>query len=191
MPLAALVGAGAIAVILTSGPLSGTADGRGDVIVGRASVVDGDTLQIGSTRIRLHGIDAPESGQSCTVREARVPCGRVATMALADKISGRSVACEAKTRDWYNRIVAVCRSGDENPNAWMVSHGWAMADHLGRRFRRTLGLAASAAALDVDAAGEAKDRQPMQAARAAVAKIRRRPGSATTRSRSWRARSVR
>jgi len=31
-----------------------------DDIVGRARVVDGDTLQIGSTRLRLHGVDAPD-----------------------------------------------------------------------------------------------------------------------------------
>jgi endonuclease YncB( thermonuclease family) len=111
MPLAALVGAGGIAVILTSEPLSGTPGVGDDAIVGRASVVDGDTLQIQGMRIRLHGIDAPESDQSCTVREAPVACGRLATTALAYKIDGHSVACEPKTRDRY---------------AWMVSHGWAM-----------------------------------------------------------------
>ena len=89
--------------------------------------MDGDTLQIDGTRIRLHGIDAPESGQSCTVRGAQVPCGRLATMALADKIGGRPVTCEPKARDRYDRIVAVCRSGDENLNAWMAANGWAMA----------------------------------------------------------------
>ena len=34
-------------------------------ISGKASVTDGDTLRIGSERIRLHGIDAPESAQRC------------------------------------------------------------------------------------------------------------------------------
>ena len=33
-----------------------------DPIVGRTSVIDGATLEIRGTRIRLHGIDAPESG---------------------------------------------------------------------------------------------------------------------------------
>jgi len=32
---------------------------------GVASVIDGDTLEIHGTRIRLHGIDAPESAQLC------------------------------------------------------------------------------------------------------------------------------
>ena len=34
-------------------------------IVGRASVIDGDTIEIHGTRIRLYGIDAPESRQTC------------------------------------------------------------------------------------------------------------------------------
>lgn len=33
---------------------------------GVASVIDGDTVEIRGTRIRLHGIDAPESRQLCT-----------------------------------------------------------------------------------------------------------------------------
>ena len=34
-------------------------------ITGTASVIDGDTIDIHGTRIRLHGIDAPESRQTC------------------------------------------------------------------------------------------------------------------------------
>ena len=35
-------------------------------IIGSASVVDGDTIEIHGQRIRFHGIDAPESRQECT-----------------------------------------------------------------------------------------------------------------------------
>ena len=34
-------------------------------VTGRASVTDGDTLEIRNVDIRLHGIDAPESAQTC------------------------------------------------------------------------------------------------------------------------------
>ena len=36
-----------------------------DDLVGRPSGVDGDTLEIHGTRVRLWGIDAPESAQFC------------------------------------------------------------------------------------------------------------------------------
>ena len=36
-------------------------------ITGAARVIDGDTIDIAGERIRLHGIDAPESGQTCVV----------------------------------------------------------------------------------------------------------------------------
>lgn len=32
-------------------------------VVGRAAVIDGDTLDVRGVRIRLHGVDGPESGQ--------------------------------------------------------------------------------------------------------------------------------
>jgi endonuclease YncB( thermonuclease family) len=38
-------------------------------LVGRASIVDGDTLDIRGERIRLWGIDAPESAQLCRGRD--------------------------------------------------------------------------------------------------------------------------
>jgi endonuclease YncB( thermonuclease family) len=34
-------------------------------LIGQASIIDGDTLEIHGTRIRLWGIDAPESTQLC------------------------------------------------------------------------------------------------------------------------------
>jgi len=34
-------------------------------LTGIPKIVDGDTIWIGTTKIRLHGIDAPESKQEC------------------------------------------------------------------------------------------------------------------------------
>ncbi len=97
------------------------------IVTGRATVVDGDTLDIGGKRIRLYGIDAPESRQNCRTEMQTYRCGRDATTALADKIDQRPVACHRKDTDQYGRVVAVCWIGSDNLNAWMVWQGWAVA----------------------------------------------------------------
>lgn len=96
-------------------------------ISGPASVTDGDTLRIGSQKIRLHGIDAPESRQTCKASGKSWRCGAAATRALRKRIAGRTVACDERDRDRYGRIVAVCRVAGKDVNAWMVSQGWAVA----------------------------------------------------------------
>ncbi len=40
-------------------------------ITGKPRIIDGDTIEIGGARIRLHGIDAPEAGQSCLAEGRR------------------------------------------------------------------------------------------------------------------------
>ncbi len=96
-------------------------------VVGVASVIDGDTLEIHDQRIRLHGIDAPESGQSCEKDGRQYRCGQQAALALADKIGRAPIRCEQLDIDRYKRIVAVCRLGAEDLNGWMVRQGWAIA----------------------------------------------------------------
>ena len=51
-------------------------------MAGQASVIDGDTTEIHGTRIRLHGIDAPESGQLCYIGGKRWRCGKDAANVL-------------------------------------------------------------------------------------------------------------
>ena len=89
----------------------------------RARVIDGDTIEVGSVRIRLFGVDAPESAQSCLVGNRRWSCGEQATRALVGRIDGESVACEERGRDRYGRVVAVCGYGAQDVNAWLVREG--------------------------------------------------------------------
>lgn len=96
-------------------------------VVGVASVIDGDTLEIHGQRIRLHGIDAPESGQSCERDGRQYRCGQQAALALADKVGRETVRCAQLDIDSYQRIVAVCRLGNLDLSAWMVRQGLAIA----------------------------------------------------------------
>ena len=90
---------------------------------GRARAIDGDTLELSGARIRLYGIDAPESAQRCRAEGRSWACGREATRALARQVRGKRVACEAHDRDRYDRIVAVCTAAGQDLNAWMVAEG--------------------------------------------------------------------
>jgi len=96
-------------------------------LTGRASVVDGDTIEIHGQRIRLFGIDAPESRQTCEADGQTWRCGQQAALVLSDRIGQRTVACEQRDVDRYGRIVAICRAGTEDLNAWLVSQGLALA----------------------------------------------------------------
>ena len=96
-------------------------------IVGTASVIDGDTIEVRGQRIRLFGIDAPESSQLCSVNDKTFRCGQQAALALADKIGERTVSCTEKDIDRYQRVVAVCYLGSEDLNGWLVEEGWAIA----------------------------------------------------------------
>ncbi len=97
-------------------------------IVGRASVIDGDTIEIQGQRIRLHGVDAPEKGQPC-FDAANQPyrCGQNAAVALDELIGQSPVSCREKDVDRYGRTVAACRVRGEDVGLWLVRSGNAFA----------------------------------------------------------------
>lgn len=91
-------------------------------------MIDGDTLDLGAVRIRLHGIDAPEAGQQCRRASGRSwQCGTAATNRLAELAEGREVECHARDRDAYGRVIGECWAGEINLNALLVGEGLAWA----------------------------------------------------------------
>ena len=99
-----------------------------DVLAGPARVLDGDTIEIHGKRVRLHGIDAPESAQSCIDGADRpYRCGELATKALSALIGRGPVACQVLDRDRYGRLIAVCYRNQVDLNGSMVASGNALA----------------------------------------------------------------
>ncbi len=97
-------------------------------IVGRASVIDGDTIEIHGQRIRLHGIDAPEKGQPCFDASGQpYRCGQQAAMALDEFIGESPVSCRERDVDRYGRTVADCSVRGQDIELWLVRSGYAMA----------------------------------------------------------------
>lgn len=91
-------------------------------------VVDADTIDLGGTRYRIYGIDAPETGQTCATTSGRTwPCGSRATAALIALIDGREVKCEDMTLDEYGRMLAVCSADGIDIGEAMVASGMAWA----------------------------------------------------------------
>ena len=85
-----------------------------------------DTLEIHGRRIRLSGIDAPESDQLCRGDDSlQYRCGAKSANALDEHIAGRSVSCEGVGRDQYARVVAVCSIDGEDIAMWLVRNGLA------------------------------------------------------------------
>jgi endonuclease YncB( thermonuclease family) len=105
---------------------------------GAVEVVNGDTLTVGAQRVRLYGIDAPETGQYCvTKRQQQFDCGWVATRTLRLFLGGAKVRCKARGQLPDGTILASCFAGRNDLAAQMVLGGWALADpKTGADYRR-------------------------------------------------------
>ncbi len=115
--------------ILLDQPNGAVQGDDGQEISGPVRVGDGDSLDIGATRIRLHGIDAVELAQRCKDPVgADYACGEDAKRMLEDLVRGKTVRCDERHGvDQYGRIAAVCTADGMNLNAAMVDSGFAIA----------------------------------------------------------------
>ena len=97
-------------------------------VQGVIRVIDGDTLDVGGIRVRLHGIDAPEVGQTCRTATGKSwDCGTWASRELRALYQGAQASCEAVDRDKYDRVVATCSVAGHDLGAELVRRGMAIA----------------------------------------------------------------
>lgn len=116
-----------------------------DVLIGPAQVTDGDSIVVGGVRVRLEGIDAPETKQMCSTADGRPwPCGLTAARTLRSMIGNNEVRCDKRGHDKYGRVLAVCSVGDTVLNEAMVRRGlaWAFVRYS-RAYSRVEGIARS------------------------------------------------
>lgn len=117
--LAALVALTLLAVPASSGQA---------VVSGMIRVIDGDTFDVGQTRVRLHGIDAPEAAQTCTGDDGlEWACGAWVSDQVRAGFQGEQARCEAVDVDRYGRVVARCFVGKTDVGRHLVQNGWAFA----------------------------------------------------------------
>jgi endonuclease YncB( thermonuclease family) len=95
-------------------------------------IADGDSFSVGSQKLRLAGIDAPEYRQDCKDAAGQLwPCGRTARAALEKLLTEPELACEAEAHDRYARSLATCRTTN-TPDiaAVQVRDGMAVSDEF-------------------------------------------------------------
>lgn len=144
-----------MAVIILAGVL--VAWGAGRMVLGRPVhsdryvVVDGDTFELlpshctpaklglgcPAQRLRLWGVDAFESTQTCRdALDVVWPCGAVATERLRQLVTRRDFACHVDPEfvDRHAREFSVCYAGDQDVGALLVSEGLAFAYGRGAQY---------------------------------------------------------
>ncbi len=114
---------------MPSGPLPATAEEarRGKlaiavppagIVEGACFVIDGDTIRIGQTKIRLAGIDAPELD---------MPWGQKAKWAMVGLCKGHKIRAECTGEQSHDRLVATCYLPDgRDLGAELVKQGLAL-----------------------------------------------------------------
>lgn len=97
-------------------------------IYGKAKVINGDTLKINGYYLRLYGIDAPESNQTCAGSQGRsYRCGEEAEKWLRSWIEDNVIECRIMQQDENGNMVGTCSLGAYDLGAAIVNAGWAVA----------------------------------------------------------------
>src|ERR1700744_321911 len=97
-------------------------------ISGVPKIREGDQITIGSSKIRLAGIDAPSVDQLCLDTKGESwTCGVAARDALIKHTDNKSWTCHVNRVDRRGRNVAHCEVDGEDIQKWLVKSGWALS----------------------------------------------------------------
>jgi|SRR6185312_5260549 len=110
---------------------SSARDDDSSITTGKLYVIDGDTFSIGNERIRIAGMDAPETHPPRCMREAEL--GLAATTKLKELLSSGIVAMGPATRDKYGRELRHVFINNVDVAQTMIAAGLASSYSGGRR----------------------------------------------------------
>ena len=127
--LLAMAGVAAVAAVsagLSSDLLGGTTPAPEHMSAEAAAVtvVDGETLRLGTQVVRLRGVDAPSRLDLCRGGQ---DCGGAAAVALAALVRDHRVECRLTSRDRQGRPLGTCESNGADLSRAIVASGWARA----------------------------------------------------------------
>jgi len=96
---------------------------------GPPHVLEGDVLDVGTRRVRLYGIDAPEIKQTCQGPKRLHPCGKIAATGLMDVTAGATeITCKAFGTSAEGLTIAQCLDPQGfDLSRQMLYTGWALA----------------------------------------------------------------
>src|ERR1700735_3560245 len=98
-------------------------------ITGTPKIREGDQIVIGSSKIRLAGIDAPSVDQLCLdTKGERWTCGVASRDELIKHADNKNWTCRVDRVDRRGRHVAHCEVDGEDIQKWMVKSGWALSN---------------------------------------------------------------
>ncbi|MFZ5738126.1 MAG: RlpA-like double-psi beta-barrel domain-containing protein [Pseudomonadota bacterium] len=97
-------------------------------LAGVPHILDGGTIAIKGTTIRLQGIDPPDSDQVCVDEKGTGwTCGLAARDELIKRFGDKPWTCQVAGRDKVGRSMGSCAVGTESVADWIVRGGWALA----------------------------------------------------------------
>lgn len=99
-----------------------------DVISGRTKAVDADIVLLGTQRIILWGVDAPERDQLCIVADQKWACWDAAKQTLEAILAGGDATCALLDQaDPFGRRHGTCTIGVSDVGESLVRMGMARA----------------------------------------------------------------